>query len=345
MGYQEAAVHGVKVKIILQPEGVNRSSTGKPFAVRGSQRTRRSGHSSAWRSPLTPLSAQERFLFSLGLADSRLGDENCECSDCLQNRQSARRIFSCGRFVPVGAGPQPMSGKTGHTSSSVCETVAAVRLNGIHKTYGTVHALRGLDVTLGAGEIHAFLGSNGAGKTTAISIMTGLRRADSGSVEVLGADPRDATVRRRIGLTPQESGFPNNLRVSEVIRLVRAHYPTPLSDNDLFASFPLQSVWQRQTGGLSGGQRRSLAVALAFVGNPDLVFLDEPTTGLDVTARQALWQAVRGYRNAGGTIVLTTHYLEEAEALASRVIVLCEWAISGAGDDGRNPRPGRAKPH
>ena len=217
-----------------------------------------------------------------------------------------------------------MSSKTGHTSSSVFATVAAVRLNGIHKTYGTVHALRGLDVTLGAGEIHAFLGSNGAGKTTAISIMTGLRSADSGSVEVLGADPRDATVRRRIGLTPQESGFPNNLRVSEVIRLVRAHYPTPLSDNDLFASFPLQSVWQRQTGGLSGGQRRSLAVALAFVGNPDLVFLDEPTTGLDVTARQALWQAVRGYRNAGGTIVLTTHYLEEAEALASRVIVLCE---------------------
>ena len=217
-----------------------------------------------------------------------------------------------------------MSGKTGHTSSSVCETVVAVRLNGIHKTYGTVHALRGLDVTLGAGEIHAFLGSNGAGKTTAISIMTGLRRADSGSVEVLGADPRYAAVRRRIGLTPQESGFPNNLRVSEVIRLVRAHYPTPLSDNDLFASFPLQSVWQRQTGGLSGGQRRSLAVALAFVGNPDLVFLDEPTTGLDVTARQALWEAVRGYRNAGGTIVLTTHYLEEAEALASRVVVLCE---------------------
>ena len=217
-----------------------------------------------------------------------------------------------------------MSGKTGHTSSSVCATVAAVRLNGIHKTYGTVHALRGLDATLGAGEIHAFLGSNGAGKTTAISIMTGLRRADSGSVEVLGADPRHATVRRRIGLTPQESGFPNNLRVSEVIRLVRAHYPTPLSDDDLFASFPLQSVWQRQTGGLSGGQRRSLAVALAFVGNPDLVFLDEPTTGLDVTARQALWHAVRRYRNAGGTIVLTTHYLEEAEALASRVIVLCE---------------------
>ena len=219
-----------------------------------------------------------------------------------------------------------------------------MQLDGVHKSYGNVRALSGLDVTLGAGEIHAFLGSNGAGKTTAISIMTGLRRADSGSVEVLGADPRDSTVRRRIGLTPQESGFPNNLRVSEVLRLVRAHYPTPLSDNDLFASFPLQSVWQRQTGGLSGGQKRSLAVALAFVGNPDLVFLDEPTTGLDVTARQALWQAVRGYRNGGGTIVLTTHYLEEAEALASRVVVMSKGrAVAGGTIDEIRARVGLSR--
>ena len=197
-----------------------------------------------------------------------------------------------------------------------------MQLDGIHKSYGDVRALSGLDVTLAAGEIHAFLGSNGAGKTTAIGIMTGLRRADSGSVKVLGGDPRDAAVRRRIGLTPQESGFPNTLRVCEIIRLVRAHYPAPLSDADLFARFSLQALWRRQAGGLSGGQKRSLAVALAFVGGPDLVFLDEPTTGLDVTARQALWQAVRRYRNAGGTIVLTTHYLEEAQALASRVVVM-----------------------
>ena len=197
-----------------------------------------------------------------------------------------------------------------------------MQLDGIHKSYGDVRALSGLDVTLAAGEIHAFLGSNGAGKTTAIGIMTGLRRADSGSVKVLGGDPRDAAVRRRIGLTPQESGFPNTLRVREIIRLVRAHYPAPLSDADLFARFSLQALWRRQAGGLSGGQKRSLAVALAFVGGPDLVFLDEPTTGLDVTARQALWQAVRRYRNAGGTIVLTTHYLEEAQALASRVVVM-----------------------
>ena len=217
-----------------------------------------------------------------------------------------------------------ISGNIGQGRASACKTAAVVRLDGIHKTYGTVRALSGLDVTLAAGEIHAFLGANGAGKTTAIGIMTGLRRADSGAVQVLGGDPRDVAVRRRIGLTPQESGFPNNLRVSEIIRLVRAHYATPLSDADLFARFPLQTVWRRQAGGLSGGQKRILAVALAFVGNPDLVFLDEPTTGLDVTARQALWQAVLSYRNSGGTAVLTTHYLEEAEALATRTVVICE---------------------
>ena len=216
-----------------------------------------------------------------------------------------------------------MSGKAGQKDAPPCNAAAAVRLDGIHKTYGAVRALSGLDVTLAAGEIHAFLGANGAGKTTAIGIMTGLRRADSGSVDVLGGNPRDMAVRRRIGLTPQESGFPNNLRVCEIIRLVRAHYAAPLADAELFSRFPLETVWRRQAGGLSGGQKRILAVALAFAGNPDLVFLDEPTTGLDVTARQMLWQAVLRYRNGGGTAVLTTHYLEEAEALATRVVVMC----------------------
>lgn len=217
-----------------------------------------------------------------------------------------------------------MSDNAGQKRVSAGKAAAAVRLDGIHKTYGTVHALSGLDVTLAAGEIHAFLGANGAGKTTAIGVMTGLRRADSGAVQVLGGNPQEVAVRRRIGLTPQEIGFPNNLRVCEIIRLVRAHYPTPLSDADLFARFPLQALWRRQAGGLSGGQKRTLAVALAFVGNPDLVFLDEPTTGLDVTARQTLWQAVLRYRSTGGTVVLTTHYLEEAEALATRVVVICQ---------------------
>ena len=198
----------------------------------------------------------------------------------------------------------------------------AAALEGVRKSFGATEALAGLDLTLQAGEIHAVLGPNGAGKTTAIGILTGLRRPASGSVTVLGGDPRDPGIRRRIGLTPQESGFPLNLRVGEILRLVRAHYPAPMSDRDLLAAFPLEGVLDRQAGGLSGGQKRLLAAALAFAGSPELVFLDEPTTGLDVAARQALWNAVRSFRDRGMTVVLTTHYLEEAEALATRVAVI-----------------------
>ncbi|MDA0367932.1 MAG: ABC transporter ATP-binding protein [Proteobacteria bacterium] len=198
----------------------------------------------------------------------------------------------------------------------------AARLVKVSKAYGPTRALDQLNLTLDRGEILALLGPNGAGKTTAVSVLTGTRRADSGSVELLGGSPRNLAIRRRIGLTPQESGFPNALRVGEILRLVRAHYPAPLADPVLFDRFPLQPLLRRQAGGLSGGQKRMLAVALAFAGAPELVFLDEPTTGLDVDARRALWRAIGAYRDDGGTIVLTTHYLEEAEALATRVVVI-----------------------
>lgn len=196
------------------------------------------------------------------------------------------------------------------------------KITDVVKTYGTTRALDGLDLTLCQGEIVALLGPNGAGKTTALAVLTGSRRPDSGSVELLGGHPREVGIRRRIGLTPQESGFPNALRVGEILRLVRAHYPNALTDRVLFDRFPIRPLAGRQVGGLSGGQKRTLAVALAFVGAPELVFLDEPTTGLDVDARRALWAAIAAYRNDGGTVVLTTHYLEEAEALASRVVVV-----------------------
>ena len=199
---------------------------------------------------------------------------------------------------------------------------SAVELNDVRKSFGTVVALAGLDLALEAGEIHAILGPNGAGKTTAISMMAGLRQPDSGRVQVLGGDPRDVRVRCRIGLTPQESGFPPNLRVAEILRLVRAHYEAPLMEKDLAATFPVYNFLDRQAGGLSGGQRRILSAALAFLGNPELVFLDEPTTGLDAVARKSLWDAIRMYRDRGTTIILTTHYLEEAEALASQVSVI-----------------------
>jgi ABC-2 type transport system ATP-binding protein len=198
----------------------------------------------------------------------------------------------------------------------------AARLSKVSKAYGPTQALDALDLTLGHGEILALLGPNGAGKTTAVGVLTGSRRADSGTVTLLGGSPRDLAVRRRIGLTPQESGFPNTLRVDEILRLVRAHYPNPIDDGRLFARFPLGALARRQAGGLSGGQKRMLAVALAFAGGPELVFLDEPTTGLDVEARRALWDAISAFRDDGGTIILTTHYLEEAEALASRIVVM-----------------------
>ena len=198
----------------------------------------------------------------------------------------------------------------------------AVRLCKVFKSFGSTNALQGLNLELESGEIHALLGPNGAGKTTAIGIMTGIRKADSGMVSILGGDPRNKSIRLRIGLTPQESGFPNNLRVAEILQLVRSHFHDPLTNKELFARFSLEKLMEKQAGGLSGGQKRALAVALSFIGNPDLVFLDEPTTGLDVVTRQSIWKAILDYRKSGGTVVLTTHYLEEAEALASRVAVV-----------------------
>lgn len=225
-----------------------------------------------------------------------------------------------GRFDDCG------SVHTGKKRQQVSDDqpMAAIRLQDITKSYGSARALAGLNLELRSGEIHALLGPNGAGKSTAIGILTGIRSPDSGIVEVLGGDPRSERVRRRIGLTPQESGFPRNLRVCEILRLVRAHYPSPLPDEVLFGRFPLEAILHRQTGGLSGGQGRSLAVALAFAGNPDLVFLDEPTTGLDVETRQGIWRAVLDHRANGGTVILTTHYIEEAESLATNVAVIHE---------------------
>ena len=183
-------------------------------------------------------------------------------------------------------------------------------------------ALRGIDLDVPFGEIVALLGPNGAGKTTAIGVLLGLRRPDRGEASLLGKRPGSPAARREVGVTPQESQFPGNLRVREIVDLVRAHFSAPVSRGDLLARFGLDRLANRQSGGLSGGERRRLAVALAFAGNPRLIFLDEPTTGLDVEARRDVWRTTRDYVSGGGTVLLTTHYLEEAEALADRVAVL-----------------------
>ncbi|HEX6967234.1 MAG TPA: ABC transporter ATP-binding protein [Micromonosporaceae bacterium] len=190
------------------------------------------------------------------------------------------------------------------------------------RRYGDVTALDRVSLEVHAGELVGLLGPNGAGKSTLINLLVGLRRATSGRVELFGGDPRDPTRRRQIGVTPQETGLPATLRVGEVVDYVAAHYPNPIGRGELLERFGLADLAARQTGGLSGGQRRRLAVALAFVGRPRLVFLDEPTTGLDVEARRTLWDGITGFHADGGTVLLTSHYLEEIEALADRVVVL-----------------------
>ncbi|GAA1687495.1 ABC transporter ATP-binding protein [Nonomuraea maheshkhaliensis] len=192
----------------------------------------------------------------------------------------------------------------------------------VTRRYGDVLALGHVLLDIRAGELVGLLGPNGAGKSTLINLFAGLRRPTSGTVELFGGSPLDPVMRRGIGVTPQETGLPESLRVGEITRFVSAHFPDPVGTTELLAGFGLEDLARRQVGGLSGGQRRRLAVALAFAGRPKLVFLDEPTTGLDVEARRALWDGIRSFHAEGGTVLLTSHYLEEIEALAERVVVV-----------------------
>lgn len=201
-------------------------------------------------------------------------------------------------------------------------TGAVAALDDVTKRFGGTTALEGVTLEIRRGSVVALLGANGAGKTTALSLLLGLRRPDEGTARLFGADPRRPSARTRLGATPQESGFPPTLRVQELVDLVAAHYPAPADRTELLGRFGLDEVASRQAGGLSGGQRRRLALALALVGSPELLVLDEPTTGLDVESRQAAWSALRSFVADGGTILLTTHYLEEAEALATAIAVI-----------------------
>jgi ABC-2 type transport system ATP-binding protein len=223
---------------------------------------------------------------------------------------------------------------------------AVAELRGVHKRYGKVEALQGVDLQLHAGELMALLGPNGAGKTTAVSILLGQRRPDAGRARLFGHDPTRPAARRQVGVTPQEAGFPDNLTVREVVDLVRVHYPDPVPTRELLDRFGLTEVAGRRAGGLSGGQTRRLAVALAFAGRPQAVVLDEPTTGLDVEARHRLWEVVQDFVADGGSVLLTTHYLEEAQALASRVVVIADGRIIAHGSvDDITARVGVSRVH
>ncbi|WP_432493596.1 ABC transporter ATP-binding protein [Kineococcus auxinigenes] len=198
----------------------------------------------------------------------------------------------------------------------------AVEVDRVTRTFGDVVALDDVSLTVQPGEAVGVLGPNGAGKSTLLSLLAGLRRPTSGTVRLAGGDPRQSATRSRLGVTPQATGLPQTLKVGEVVDFVAGHHRDPLPREEVLERFELSDLRGRQCGGLSGGQQRRLAVALAFVGRPDVVLLDEPTTGLDVPARHALWSAVRGFVAEGGTLLLTSHYLEEVEALAQRVVVV-----------------------
>ena len=204
-------------------------------------------------------------------------------------------------------------------------------LTDIHKSFGKTQAVRGVDLSVQAGEVVAMLGPNGAGKTTTLSILLGLRQPDRGRAQLFGGDPRSPQTRQNIGVTPQEIALPENLYVHEVVSFVGAHYKRPIEPKKILEKFDLADIARRQVGGLSGGQKRRLSVALAFAPNAPAVFLDEPTTGLDVQIRRQVWENARDYANDGGTIFFTTHYLDEAEALATRVILIDRGRIVRAG--------------
>jgi ABC-2 type transport system ATP-binding protein len=212
-------------------------------------------------------------------------------------------------------------------------------LVGVSKAFGRVQALDGVDLHVEKGEKLALLGPNGAGKTTAIALILGLRRPDVGEARLLGRDPRRVEARRGIGCTPQEAAFPLTLRVVEVVELVRAHFAGGPSSAQLIERFGLGGLERRQIGGLSGGERRRLACALAFAGDPVLVLLDEPSSGLDVESRRGLWETIAG---SGCSVLLTTHSFEEAETLASRVVVLHCGRIVADGSPIGIARPGES---
>ena len=196
------------------------------------------------------------------------------------------------------------------------------KLHSVSKRYESVTALDHFTMTLHAGEVVALLGPNGAGKTTAVRLLLGLIGADNGSVRVLGRDPRDADARTRIGAMLQVSRVPEMLRVREHIDQFRSYYPNPLSADEVIRAARLESVADQMFGKLSGGQKQRALFGLALCGNPDLIFLDEPTVGMDIESRRALWDQVRALSAAGKTVLLTTHYLEEADLLASRIVVI-----------------------
>jgi len=205
------------------------------------------------------------------------------------------------------------------------------QLQDAHKHFGPVTALDGLSLAVNRGEMLALLGRNGAGKSTAISLLLGLQRADKGAALLFGEEPQVIEARRRVGIMMQEVKLPEVMHPRELIAQVASYYPSPYPVELVIERLGIETIADRPYGKLSGGQKRQVQFAMAMSGRPELLFLDEPTVGLDVTARQALWQVLRDLIHEGSSIVLTTHYIEEAEALADRVAVISHGRLVASG--------------
>jgi ABC-2 type transport system ATP-binding protein len=211
---------------------------------------------------------------------------------------------------------------TNHTLASLAK---------VRKRYGKIAALDGFDLSVSRGELLALLGPNGAGKSTAISILLGLQTADEGTASLFEHPPHVIEGRRRIGVMMQEVMLPGVMTCRELLEQVAGYYPTPYDVDSVIQRLSLQPIAARRYEKLSGGQKRQVQFGLALVGRPELLFLDEPTVGLDVQAREALWRVIRELLHEGCSIVLTTHYLEEAEALADRVVVMARGRLVTSG--------------
>jgi ABC-2 type transport system ATP-binding protein len=204
-------------------------------------------------------------------------------------------------------------------------------LRKVRKRYASTVALDGVDLALHGGEVLALLGANGAGKSTAVALMLGLIAPDAGEAALFGRPPAELAARRRAGVMLQSPGIPDNSRVIELLQVTRSYYPAPRAVADCVALAGLEGILDRRYDKLSGGQQRRVQFALAICGNPEVLFLDEPTTGLDIDARQRMWSTIRAIVAEGAAVLLTTHYLEEAEALADRVVVLDRGRIAASG--------------
>ncbi len=211
--------------------------------------------------------------------------------------------------------------------------MTAIVVDGLRKSYGAVEAVRGVSFQVETGEVFGLLGPNGAGKTTTVEILEGYRKRDAGKVTVLGIDPHTGgrKFHERVGIVLQEAAVPPMLSVTELVELYRGYYPAPRPAAEIIELVGLTEKAGERVRKLSGGQQRRLDVALGLVGDPELIFLDEPTTGFDPSARRAAWEVVRNMRTLGKTILLTTHYMDEAQFLADRICVIAAGKVVAQG--------------